>query len=137
MAHVTDLAEIEDRLIASWNAQDVEAVVACYSDDVRYVDPNTRGAVEGADAMRRYLTKLFARWEMHWTIKERFPLSGVHGAAALWRASFRVPGDSRSVAVDGMDLVVIEGDRVKRNEVYFDRAALAALLEPPRPAGAV
>ena len=131
MASATHLTEIEDRLIASWNAQDVEAVVACYTDDVRYVDPNTRGAVEGADAMRRYLTKLFGRWEMHWTIKERFPLADVDGAAALWQASFRVPGDSRSVEVDGMDLVLIEGNRVKRNEVYFDRAALAALLAPP------
>jgi hypothetical protein len=27
-----------------------------------------------------------------------------------------------------MDLVLIEGDLVKRNEVYFDRAALAPLL---------
>ena len=125
MAQATDLAEIEDRLIASWNAQDVEAVVACYTDDVRYVDPNTRGAVEGADAMRRYQAKLFARWEMHWTIEERWPLDGVDGVAALWRASFRVPGGGRTVEVDGMDLVLVEGGRVKRNEVYFDRAALA------------
>jgi hypothetical protein len=27
-----------------------------------------------------------------------------------------------------MDLVLIEGDRLKRNEVYFDRAVLAPLL---------
>jgi hypothetical protein len=27
-----------------------------------------------------------------------------------------------------MDLVVMEGDKVKRNEVYFDRAVLAELL---------
>jgi hypothetical protein len=27
-----------------------------------------------------------------------------------------------------MDLVVLDGERVKRNEVYFDRAALASLL---------
>ena len=30
--------------------------------------------------------------------------------------------------VDGMDLVLIENGRVKRNEVYFDRAALAPLM---------
>jgi hypothetical protein len=27
-----------------------------------------------------------------------------------------------------MDLVLLEGDRVKRNEVYFDRAVLAPLI---------
>ena len=91
----TALEEIKHRTIAAWNAQDVEAVVACYTDDLIYVDPNTRGAVEGADAMRRYLTKLFAAWQMEWTPKETFPLDGIDGVAALWRASFRVPQGTR------------------------------------------
>src|SRR5262249_40579281 len=95
------------------------------------VDPNTRGAVEGADAFGRYLTKLFSRWEMHWEVKETRPLADADGAAGLWRATFRVAGGSESVEIDGMDLVVIEDDRVKRNEVYFDRAALAPLLTAP------
>ena len=127
--------ELKDRLIGAWNAQDVEAVVDCYTNDLVYVDPNTRGAVEGADAMRRYLTKLFGRWQMHWTVKETFPLAEVGGVAGLWRASFRLPGGSETVTADGMDLVLIEGDRVTRNEVYFDRAVLAPLLTgagPPR-----
>jgi ketosteroid isomerase-like protein len=120
--------ELKERLIGAWNAQDVEAVVRCYTDDAVYSDPNTRGPVEGADAMRRYLTKLFSRWQMHWSVKETFPLAEVDGVAGLWRASFRLPGGNETVEVDGMDLVLIEGQRVKRNEVYFDRAALAPLL---------
>ncbi len=121
------LDAIEEPLIAAWNDQDVERLVACYTDDVSYVDPNTRGAVEGADALRRYLTKLFSRWEMHWTVKERHPFGDLDGAAGLWRASFRVAGGEQTVEVDGMDLILFEGDLVKRNEVYFDRAALAPL----------
>ena len=35
-----------------------------------------------------------------------------------------------------MDLVLIQGDRVKRNEVYYDRAALAPLLAPESAAAA-
>jgi hypothetical protein len=48
--------------------------------------------------------------------------------AGLWRASIRVPGGEESVEVDGMDLVLIEDGRLRRNEVYFDRAALAPLM---------
>ena len=32
------------------------------------------------------------------------------------------------VEADGMDIVLLEGDRIKRNEVYFDRAVLAPLF---------
>jgi hypothetical protein len=32
------------------------------------------------------------------------------------------------VEADGMDLVLMDGELVKRNEVYFDRAVLAPLL---------
>ena len=124
----TKLKQIEEPLIAAWNAHDVEAVVACYTDDVVYIDPNTRGAVEGANALRRYLTKLFDRWEMHWTVKELFPLADEDGSAALWRASLTNRATGRTAEIDGMDLVLIEGGRVRRNEVYYDRVALAALL---------
>lgn len=124
----SSLSTIEDRLIAAWNSQDVERVVACYTDDLVYRDPNTRGTVEGADGMRRYLTKLFDAWAMHWTVKERLPFETGDGAAGLWRATFRTAGGTETVTVEGMDLILFEGDRVRRNEVYFDRAVLAPLL---------
>lgn len=122
------LNEFANRFLGAWNSQDVEAVVACYTDDVTYVDPNTRGAVQGADAMRRYLTKLFENWQMHWELREGYPAMEDAAAAVLWHASIKKEGNEESVEVDGMDLVVMEGDRIKRNEVYFDRAALAPLL---------
>ena len=49
-----ELWKFGERYIAAWNTQSVDEVVACYSEDLVYVDPNTRGPVEGADAMRRY-----------------------------------------------------------------------------------
>ena len=123
-----DLRPFVDRFLAAWNAQDVEQVVACYTDDVIYRDPNTRGAVEGADSLRRYLTNLFVGWEMTWACRESFPLEGVDGAAFLWHATFKKPGGTEIVEADGMDLVLLRGDRIARNEVYFDRAVLAPLL---------
>ncbi len=119
--------ELAERLLGAWNTQDVERVVDCYTDDVRYRDPNTRGFVEGSDALRRYLTKLFDRWQMHWSLREAYPFRDVEGAAVLWRARLRPRGGDSEVEIDGMDLALADGDRLSRNDVYFDRAALASL----------
>ena len=123
-----DMHRLAETFLDAWNSQDVEKVLACYTEDVRYVDPNTRGAVEGADAMRRYLTKLFRSWKMHWRLKEAFMFDDRRGCAILWRATLQRPEGGKSIDIDGMDLAIVKGDRLHRNEVYFDRAALASLL---------
>jgi ketosteroid isomerase-like protein len=123
----TDLEALAQRFFAAWNSQDVDRVVACYTDDVIYVDPNTRGAVEGEAALRSYLTKLFADWDMTWQGRELHPFSSGDGAAALWTATLRRKAAAESVTVTGMDLVILRGDRIARNEVYFDRAVLGQL----------
>ena len=125
----TELLTFAGRFLDAWNSQDVQRVVACYTENVQYRDPNTRGTVEGAEAMRHYLRKLFASWTMHWTFREGFPFAGREGAAVLWHASIRKPDGGQAVEVDGMDLVLLRGDRIERNEVYFDRLALQALLQ--------
>lgn len=120
--------ERRDRLVTSfltaWTSQDIERVLDCYTDDVRYHDPNTRGDVMGRDSLRRYLNRLFAGWQMTWAARDVFDLEGEDGVAFLWRATFRRPGEDRVIEVDGMDLAVLQGDRIARNEVYFDRSAL-------------
>jgi ketosteroid isomerase-like protein len=122
-------ARLANLFLSAWNTHDVEQVVACYTPDVVYRDPNTRGEVTGADAMRRYLRKLFDGWRMHWSLRAApFALADEDGTAVLWRASFQRPGGSATVEVDGMDLVLLEGDLIRRNEVYFDRAAILPLM---------
>ncbi len=124
----TELEAVATKFLEAWNSQDVEAVVACYTPDVVYRDPNTRGEVAGVDALRHYLTKLFAGWTMRWALREAFALAEGSGAAVLWRATFQRPGRDAVVEVEGMDLVVLEGQKICRNEVYFDRTLLAPLM---------
>jgi len=124
----TEYRRLIDDFLDAWNSQDVERVVACYTEDVRYRDPNTRGFVEGREALRHYLRKLFAGWQMTWHQRECFDLSGSEGAAFLWRATFRRPGGELVVEADGMDLAIVRGGQLARNDVYFDRALLAPLL---------
>jgi len=114
--------------LEAWNTQEPDRVLAHYTPDLIYRDPNTRGEVKGAEAMRRYLTKLFGAWRMHWSLREAHLLENGDGCATLWHASFCKPGGERTVEIDGMDIVLMDGNRISRNEVYFDRAALAPLL---------
>lgn len=131
LVHHNRLAEA---FIDAWNTQDVETVLSCYTHDVLYRDPNTHGFVTGGDALRRYLTKLFSRWTMHWAVREVHPFeltAGGEGSAVLWTADLAPVGrPDMSVTVDGMDLALLRGDLLWRNEVYFDRSALAAALLP-------
>lgn len=123
-----EVRKLADRFLGAWNVQRVDKVLACYTEDLVYRDPNTRGSVNGREAMGRYLTKLFSKWTMHWSLREAFPLAGVEGAAVLWRASLRAASGSTTVETDGMDLVLLRDGLICRNEVYFDRAGLAGLL---------
>jgi hypothetical protein len=45
------MLSLAEQFLGAWNTQDVGRVLACYTTDVEYRDPNTRGAVHGADAL--------------------------------------------------------------------------------------
>ncbi len=111
-------------VLSAWNAHDVDRVVACYTEDCIYRDPNTRGAVAGREALRRYLTRLFRDWRMHWSLREFFAFEDGSGGAFLWDAELTPAAGGKSREISGMDLVVLRGERLSRNEVYFDRMAL-------------
>lgn len=127
---VERLTTLATRFLEAWNTQDVGIVLSCYTPDLEYRDPNTRGVVLGADAMSRYLDKLFASWQMHWELRDLYSVADgdLDGAAVRWRATLRRQGAAAEVAVEGMDLVLLRGDLIAVNEVQFDRAALVPLL---------
>lgn len=128
-----EMYQLAERFLDEWNSQDVERVVSCYTDNAVYLDPNTRGEVTGSENFRRYLTKLFTVWQMNWKLKEAFLFEGGGGCAVLWHAVIRKTGEEKEVEFDGMDLVMVRGDRIERNEVYFDRIAILPLLESAGP----
>ena len=122
------MLRLAETLLRAWNSQEVDQVLGCYTADLEYRDPNTRGAVRGAEAMRRYLSKLFARWQMHWSMREAHLFDDGRGCAVLWRATFRRPQSQETVQIDGIDFAEVRDGRLVRNEVCFDRAQLAPLL---------
>lgn len=120
--------ELADRFLTAWNSQDVDRVAATYTDDVVYRDPNTRGEINGSEDFKRYLEKLFAAWEMTWSLREAYLFEGGGGCSALWHATIRKAGGAKVVEFDGMDLILVRDERISRNEVWFDRAVLVELL---------
>jgi len=121
-----ELLQLAETFLSAWNVQDVDRVLSCYAEDCVYQDPNTRGPVVGHDALRRYLTRLFDGWNMHWSMREFFPFVETDGCAFLWKARLTPASGGTTTEIDGMDLAVVRDDRLCRNEVYFDRVALFA-----------
>jgi ketosteroid isomerase-like protein len=119
-----EMVELTEKALSAWNSQDVDNLLTFYTEDCIYLDPNTKGPAIGHASMRRYLTKLFQNWQMHWSLREFFPLSEENGGAFLWHASLTPASGGKTTEVDGMDLIIIHGDRIYRNEVYFDRMKL-------------
>jgi len=119
------LETMAEGFLAAWNTHDVAATLSCYTEDVIYLDPNTRGPIAGREAFGRYLEQLFSQWNMHWRLRELFPLGDHEGAAVLWDATLASRDGGPQRLVHGMDLAIVRGDLISRNEVYFDRAALA------------
>lgn len=115
---------LAEKILSAWNGQDVDEVVSCYTEDCIYLDPNTKGSVSGHDALRRYLGRLFKDWKMHWSHRESFLLADTRGLAFLWHAELTPSRGGVTFTIDGMDLAVVRGDKLCRNEVYFDRMAL-------------
>lgn len=123
------IKELAEKFIAAWNTQEVDKVASCYSQDLVYIDPNIHGEITDQPALRSYLAKLFAAWKMHWAIKDVQVFKDMDGAAARWHATLQLAGGGKTVEVDGMDFIAFKGDKIQRNEVYFDRMAIADLLK--------
>ena len=121
---VGEAKRLAEATLSAWNNQDVDGVVSCYTEDCVYLDPNTRGPVVGRDAFRRYLSRLFQRWKMHWSLREFFLFEDESGGAFLWHAQLTPASGGKTAEIDGMDLAMLRGGKLCRNEVYFDRTAL-------------
>lgn len=116
--------QLAERVLSAWNNQDVESVLSCYTEDCIYQDPNTQGPVKGRESFGKYLSKLFQQWKMHWSLREFFLFADESGGAFLWHAELTPASGGKTFEIDGMDLVVLRGERLSRNEVYFDRMTL-------------
>lgn len=114
MADLRALIEAHD---AGWNAQDLDAIMPTYTDDVVFQN-HTAGEdpVTGADAVRAHLAGIFARWpDMRFTGRRLYVTDDV--CVSEWTAQATTP-DGRRLEWDGVDVFPIRDGRIARKDVY-------------------
>jgi hypothetical protein len=128
------LDEVQARAFASawlpaWSGNRPRELVAFYTDDACYSDPEVPAGLHGRAALLEYFTRLLGRnpnWR--WTQRGSIPIRD--GFVNEWHAS--IPVGEHQVEVDGICTVHLRGDLIYRNQVYFDRAPLVQAIEAHR-----
>ena len=114
--------------LPAWTGNEPEKLAAFYSDDALYLDPAVPGGIRGKEKLLAYFRKLLAQnpgWV--WTQIEGIPMEG--GFLNKWHA--RIPIGERVIECVGVCFVQFDGQgKIRRNEVYFDRAEM--MLEMSR-----
>ena len=114
-----DIADYNARWLAAWTAKDVPALLAFYAEDCLYKDPQTSGGITGQEALRAYLSGLFAATPtMTYTPDEVWPIPG--GFCGRWYCEIDGGNAGR---MRGFDLVLLDGERITLNEVYVHTLA--------------
>lgn len=120
----TEAQTFANRWLPAWTGNDPELLASFYAEDAFYSDPAIPQGVRGTAALLAYFEKLLAHnpdWV--WTQLEGIPMEG--GFLNKWLA--RIPVQDKTLEIVGVCLVQLDGDgKIKRNEVYFDRAELLA-----------
>jgi len=114
---MSDLRDLIDRHDAGWNAQDLDTIMATYTDDIVFQNHTAGEApVSGAAAVRGHLAGIFARWpDMRFESRRRYHAADV--CVSEWTARATTP-DGRSVEWDGVDVFPIRDGLIARKDVY-------------------
>ncbi|WP_176461125.1 nuclear transport factor 2 family protein [Janthinobacterium sp. PC23-8] len=131
MQATEQLLDVTQRLTRCWDQRDVEGTLQYYTEDVDYSEPGAGVHIKGRDALRTYLNRYFEAWDTRWTIREHYRLEGQDALVAFWDMEVWRPGSLDRLMTKGMDLLVIRGDQIARDTVYYDRTQLKSLLKKP------
>lgn len=112
-----DLPKIITDYFEAWNCHDPAAIVACFTEGGAYFDPDVPQGVGGA-ALVRYATAIFrAMPDVH------FDISSSHGAGDMRTAEWRMTA-APNIDLRGVDIFVLQGDRIVEVRGYYDRKTL-------------
>jgi steroid delta-isomerase-like uncharacterized protein len=122
----TDALQFCSRWLGAWTGNRPEELIGFYAEDAFYLDPARPEGLAGRERILPYFRKLLdANPEWRWRAVEVFPTD--RGFTLKWEA--QVPVEGKALTLHGLDIVEIEGGRITRNEVYFDRSEWMALLK--------
>jgi len=109
----------------AWTGNKPAKLLAFYAEDAFYSDPANPAGLNGVAQMSKYFEKLLAKNpEWIWTPLEIFNTE--KGFTLKWEAV--IPVKEKQLVISGLDIVELTGDRITRNEVYFDRTPWLQLV---------
>ncbi len=113
-----ELNKFVDKWLSSWTGNKPQRLIEFYTDDVFYLDPSNQDGIKGKANLLAYFTKLLsknANWK--WRVVEIFPTP--NGFTLKWEAI--IPVETKTFLIFGVDIVEMRGDKIARDEIYFDR----------------
>jgi uncharacterized protein (TIGR02246 family) len=120
--HVRQLIARHD---AAWNAQDLDAIMACYAPDIVFTNYNAGESASGAQAVRDHLAGIFAGWpDLRFTGRRLYVSDEF--AVSEWTAN-ATHGDGRRLEWDGVDVFPFAGGLIARKDVYTTAHAARVL----------
>ena len=124
-----ELSNFCDNWLSAWTGNNPSGLLKYYHDDALYIDPANREGLKGHIEIAGYFERLLAaNPDWTWRTIEIFPIPT--GAIMKWECT--IPVGQEIIHEVGLDIVEIEGDKITRNEVYFDRTNLLAAIEKNR-----
>jgi uncharacterized protein (TIGR02246 family) len=120
-----DVRELIARHDAGWNAQDLNAIMACYAPDIVFVNYNAGESASGAQAVRDHLAGIFAGWPDLRFQGRRLYISEEF-AVSEWTAT-ATHRDGRRLEWDGVDVFPLSDGLIARKDVYTTAHAARVL----------
>jgi hypothetical protein len=117
------------RWLPAWTGNDPEWLASFYTEDTFYCDPAIPDGVHGREALQAYFEKLLGR-NPDWVWEHEGSIPLADGFVNRWVA--RIPAGETEVVCRGVCTVQMRDGLIARNEVFFDRSALLAALQPSR-----
>ncbi|MFL5964833.1 MAG: nuclear transport factor 2 family protein [Gaiellaceae bacterium] len=112
---MTDIHALIDAYNDAWNRQDLDAVASMHADDIVFHNWTAGERVEGADAVRAHIGRIFASWpSLRFT--GRSMRVGHDFAVSEWTAS--ASKDGEMLEWDGVDVLPIVNGKIARKDVY-------------------
>jgi ketosteroid isomerase-like protein len=105
------LGELIERFNDAWNRQDVDAAMACHTDDVVFHNHTADERAEGAASVREHIEQIF-RNNPTLRFTTRSLRTGEDFAVCEWTAS------AGSKEWDGVDVFPFRDGRILRKDVY-------------------
>jgi uncharacterized protein (TIGR02246 family) len=120
-----DIRDLIARHDAAWNAQDLDAIMACYTPDVVFTNYNAGESAAGTEAVREHLASIFAGWpDLHFTGRRLYVSDGF--CVSEWTATATHP-DGRRLEWDGVDVFPLADSLIARKDVYTTAHAARVL----------